>query len=115
MSLEVVPCETPGVRVVQAIGEIDATRAPALLPEVESLVSGASALVLDLAAVSFFDSAGVRLADHLARHCHQEGAGFRIVAPPGSRARRVLELVGMADQLVSDDVPTAITAARPPS
>jgi anti-sigma B factor antagonist len=112
MRLEVVPCETPGVRIVQATGELDVTRAPALLPEVESLVAGASALVLDLAAVSFFDSAGVRFADRVARVCDREGAGFRIVAPPGSRARRVLELVGMAGQLVSDDLPTAITIAR---
>jgi anti-anti-sigma factor len=114
MRLEVVPCETPGVRLVQASGELDATRAPALLPEVEALVTGARALVLDLASVSFFDSAGVRLADRIARQCDLEGAGFRIVAPPGSRARRVLELVGMAEQLVSDDVPSAVAAARHP-
>lgn len=113
MRLEVVPCTTPGVRIVLASGELDATRAPDLLPKVAELVSGASALVLDLAAVSFFDSAGVRFADRVARECDREGAGFRIVAPPGSRARRVLELVGMADSLVSDDVPTAIAAARP--
>jgi anti-sigma B factor antagonist len=112
MMLEVVPCRTPGVRLVQASGELDVTRAPALLPEVESLVTGAGVLVLDLAAVSFFDSAGVRLADRIAQQCHREGAGFRIVAPPGSRARRVLELVGMAGQFVSDDVPTAIEAAQ---
>jgi anti-anti-sigma factor len=113
MRLEVVPCETPGVRLVQASGELDVTRTPALLPEVESLVSGAGAVVLDLAQVSFFDSAGVRFTDRIARQCDREGAGFRIVAPPGSRARRVLELVGMAGQLVDDDVPAAIAAARP--
>lgn len=115
MRLEVVPCESPGVRVVQASGELDVTCAPALLPEVESLVCGAPALVLDLSAVSFFDSAGVRLADRIARECDREGAGFRIVAPPGSRARRVLELVGMSGQLVDDDLATAVTAARPPT
>jgi anti-sigma B factor antagonist len=112
MMLEVVPCQIPSVRLVQASGELDVTRAPALLAEVESLVSGAGALVLDLTAVSFFDSAGVRLVDRIAQQCHRQGAGFRVAAPAGSRARRVLELVGMAGQLVSDDVPTALEEVR---
>ncbi|MCW2745230.1 MAG: Anti-anti-sigma factor, partial [Mycobacterium sp.] len=53
---------------------------------------------------------GVRLVDRLARVARGAGAGFRVVAPPGTASRRVLEVVGM-DPLVDDDVPAAVTAA----
>ena len=56
-------------------------------------------VVLDLSAVTFFDSSGVRLVDTLARECGARATPFRVVAPPGGPSRRVLELVGLADAL----------------
>lgn len=99
-----------GLRVVRLSGEIDVATAPGLAEEALGLCAGTPCLALDLTAVEFFDSAGVRLVDRLARECAHRGTGFRVVAPPGSRARRVLELVGMADQLVCDDLAAARVA-----
>jgi anti-sigma B factor antagonist len=110
MTLEGLPVHANGVRVIRADGELDVVSVPPLLPGLAELVAGAAGVVLDLTAVSFFDSSGVRLVDRLARVARGAGAGFRVVAPPGTASRRVLEVVGM-DPLVDDDVPAAVTAA----
>jgi hypothetical protein len=39
---------------------------------------------------------------------------FRVVAPPGGPTRRVLELVGMAEAVASDDLAAAILAVTHP-
>lgn len=102
MSLEAGP-ERHGVRVVRATGEVDVVSASAL----EEQLPAEGALVLDLSATTFFDSAGVRLVHRLARAHADRGHGFRVVAPPGGRARRVLDLVGFTE-VVSDDLDTAV-------
>ena len=111
MSLEVVP-GPPDVCVLAASGELDAVVTPGLIERVETLVDGAAAVVLDLSAVSFLDSSGLRLVDRLARECGRRGAPVRIVAPLGSPSRRLLEIVVMAGELVAADRPTAEAAVR---
>lgn len=111
MTVEQVPGDD-GLRVLRAAGELDVLGVAPLLEQVPVLVDGASGVVLDLSEVSFFDSSGVRLTDSLSRACAEAGAGFCVVAPPGSRGRRVLELVGMADGLAEDDLQSALTALR---
>jgi anti-sigma B factor antagonist len=55
-------------------------------------------LALDLHDLSFMDSTGVRLILQAMRHAEQRDADFAII--PGSGAvQRVLELVGLAEQL----------------
>ncbi len=106
MSLQ--PLEHPGgLRVLRAAGELDVQVVPALLSAVPGLVAGAPSVVLDLTDVTFLDSSGVRLVDRLTRECGQAGAAFRVVAPRGNRARRVLELVGLAG-LLTDDLPAGV-------
>ena len=111
MSLTRLPDED-GVRVLRAEGDLDAVTAPPLLPGVPTLVAGARAVVLDLSDVPFFDSSGVRLLDRLARACSATGAPLRVVAPPGTRPRRVLEIVGLAPALAVDDLATVVAALR---
>lgn len=112
MRLEEVSVEDgPGVRVLRACGELDALTTRTLL-DGPARLTGVGPLVLDLSAVTFLDSAGVRLVDRLARECAQSGGRFRVVAPPGSRARRVLEVVGLAGALASDDVAAAVAQVR---
>ena len=101
-----------GIRVLRATGEIDVTVVPPLLPGTAALVAGARGVVLDLTQVSFFDSSGVRLVDRLSRESGRAGVAFRVAAPVGSPARRVLELVGLAALLVDDDVDTAVSTVR---
>lgn len=103
-----------GVRVLTGQGEMDVTVAPAILPEVPALVAGARAVVLDLSGLTFFDSAGVRLVDQLARECARHREPFAVVAPPLGPTRRVLELVGLADALAVDDLPAALERVAAP-
>lgn len=98
------------VRVLRISGDLDILIAPPLLDRVAGWVHGARAVVLDLSDVAFFDSSGVRLVDRFWRECGGAGAGLRVVAPHGGRARRVLEVVGMADRLVSEDLDGAVAA-----
>ena len=100
------------VRVLRAAGELDFSAVSPMLPGLAPLVDGSRGVILDLTAVTFFDSSGVRLVDQLARECWRTGAPFRVVAPPGGSSRRVLELVGLAALLVSDDLPTALASLR---
>lgn len=99
-----------GVRVLRAGGELDVATAPGLLLGFSSMIVGARGVVVDLRDVTFFDSSGVRLIDRLARTCSEDGMRFRVVAPPDSPARRVLEIVEMAG-VADDDLATAVAAA----
>jgi anti-anti-sigma factor len=101
-----------GVRVLLAEGELDVVSVPAVLEGAAALVEGARGVVLDLSAVTFFDSSGVRLVDRLSRESSRAGAAYRVVAPTGSTARRVLELVGLASLLADEDLPTAVAAVQ---
>ena len=112
MTVERIPPPADGVEVLALSGELDIASVPALADRIEALGNQTVRLVLDLTQVEFFDSAGVRLVDRLARDCERRGGRLRLVAPPGNRARRVLELVGMSDPLVCDDRATAVTAVR---
>lgn len=107
MTLEPLPPHN-GVRVLRVSGEVDALSAQPLHEYATAVVSD-EPLVLDLTDVTFFDSSGVRAVDRLARAAR---SGFRVVAPPGGRARRVLEIVAFGDGLVVDDVDQALTQLR---
>lgn len=96
-----------GVRVLHAHGEIDLLNVEQL-PELSELVRAGSPLVLDLSAVTFLDSSGARLVHRLARACGHNGDPFCVVAPPGSRPRRVLDLVGLAAPHAEDDLTAAL-------
>lgn len=111
MTLTALPDRADGVRVLVADGELDAAVAPRLLDQLPEQLAGARGLVLDLSAVTFFDSAGCRLVDRMARLCAAASTTYRVVAPPGSPARRVLELTGMAGPLADDDLAAALAAA----
>jgi anti-anti-sigma factor len=97
-----------GVRVIRVTGEVDVVSARSM----EDALAPDGPLVLDLADVTFFDSSGLRLVDRLARSHAQQGSGFRVVAPPGSRTRRVLDIVGLGTGLVADDVDAAVDQLR---
>ena len=91
-------------------GEVDIVSAGGLTDALTAATVGASAVILDLTAVTFFDSSGVRLVDRLARACGRNDAAFRVVAPKAGIARRVLDLVGLGDALASEDLESAVEA-----
>ena len=111
MTVEPLP-DDGGVRVLRAEGELDVNAVPAMLASAASFVEGTTGLVLDLSAATFFDSSAVRLVDRLSREASRAGIGFRVVAPKGSVARRVLDLVGLAALLADDDLATAVATVR---
>ncbi len=101
-----------GIMVLRVRGEVDIVSAGALTDMATAAAVAARAVVLDLSAVTFFDSAGVRLVDRLARSCDRNGAGFRVVAPAAGRARRILDLVGLGDVLACEDLDAAVAALQ---
>jgi anti-anti-sigma factor len=96
-----------GVRVLRARGEVDLLTVDQL-PDLSELVRPGTPLVLDLAAVTFLDSAGVRLVHRLAEACGRNRDAFCVVAPPGGRARRALDLMGLAEPHAEDDLTAAL-------
>ena len=78
---------------------------PALLPGVAAALESAPGpqVRLDLAAVTFFDSSGVRLVDHCLRLADRRDLQVSRVAPVGSMVRRVLEITLVALDLVVDE------------
>lgn len=112
MRIQALPDTADGIRVLRGSGELDVTVVPAMLHGLPDLVSGARAVVLDLAQVDFFDSSAVRLVDRLARECARIDAPYRVVAPTGDPSRRVLDLVGLSDALAEEDLDAALTTVR---
>ena len=114
MTLDARPRDDSGTVILHGSGDLDAAAAPTLRPRVPALLAGARAVVVDLSEVTFFDSAGVRLLDDIARSCGHHNTPLRVVAPPGTPTRRVLEIVGMATPLAVDTLEDALTAVASP-
>lgn len=109
MTLEALPPHD-GVRVLRVTGELDVLSAQPLYDQVTALVDD-EPLVLDLTGVTFLDSSGVHVLDRLARaHCAR--SGFRVVAPPGGRPRRVLDIVGIGAGVIADSLDQALAQLR---
>ena len=101
MSEERFPATWSGqTAVVAAAGEIDLTNAEWLRDALLSaLNAGASALVVDLTATTFLDSAGVTALVRASRRASASDAVLRL-AVTAPAVLRVLNLVGL-DQLIS--------------
>jgi stage II sporulation protein AA (anti-sigma F factor antagonist) len=66
--------------VVSAYGELNLTNVKALDAELRMAIAGdASAVILDLGAVSFIDSAGLRVVLLMAKHSLRNGGRLRLV------------------------------------
>ena len=88
-----------GTAVVTAAGEIDLTNAESLRDALLSaLNAGALALVVDMTAVTFLDSAGVTALVRASRRAAANEATFRLAVTAQS-VLRVLNLVGI-DRLI---------------
>ncbi len=74
-------------------GEIDSSNAAELrLALSERLPSASSALVLDLAQVTYLDSSGIHLLFDLGRRLAARRQAIRLVVPDAAPMRRVLEM-----------------------
>jgi anti-anti-sigma factor len=99
-----------GVVVASLRGEIDLSNATEIT---DALLGGvpneALGLVIDLSDVSYLDSAGVRMLAELDHRLGWRAQGLRVVAPEGSRSRRVLAIAGLERVL---SLETSVDAAR---
>jgi anti-anti-sigma regulatory factor len=77
---------------------------------VREAVTAAYVRAVDLSAVTFLDSTGARLVFELSDRFAQE---LIVVAPPGTPARRALDLSGFTEMLAVADAPEL--SAEPPA
>lgn len=81
-------------------GEIDLSNVAELTTSLlDAVPSEASGLLLDMTDVVYIDSLGVRMLVDLARRLGWRNQELVIVAPEGSRTRRVVSLTGVGSSL----------------
>jgi anti-anti-sigma factor len=88
---------------LQVWGDLDASHAGDLRRELERVASQLTPralVVVEVANLSFIDSAGIRVLLDGQRAIHHAGGRFRLVA--SEALRRLLELSGMSELLVAD-------------
>jgi anti-sigma B factor antagonist len=89
-----------GSPVVVVAGEIDMATAPMLERELTAAIdAGAAVVVLDLCAVTFFDSSGLRAAIIAHRDLKEQDRRLAVVCEPDGHVRRTFGLAGVADLL----------------
>lgn len=86
--------ERDGVVLARLAGEVDISNVGEIEAELFALPNEALGLVLDLSATTFIDSSAVSLVYGLRERLRRRGQTLRIVVPPGTAPRRVLELTG---------------------
>ena len=89
----------PGVVVLRAKGDLDAYTAPGLRAQLHEATAGeADLVVVDLARVTFIDSAGLGALVGAHRRMREAEGELRIVRPPALVAR-AFELTGLDEVL----------------
>jgi anti-sigma B factor antagonist len=90
-------------------GEIDMSNAAELEMRLVDAIKGTSGLALDLSGVTFIDSAGVRLLDHLVVAAEPE-TPIRIVTDASGPVPFTLRLCGFREDLLAPTMTDAIHA-----
>lgn len=97
---------------IRLVGEIDLVNAPGIGREIAARTRAAQAVLVDLTAVSFLDSAGVRLLDTLIGDLDDRHTPVRLVVSETGAVRMTLRLCAFREDLVDDDLQTAADALR---
>jgi anti-sigma B factor antagonist len=85
-----------GVHTVVLSGELDLACSAAIETSIESVFADEpSALLLDLSALTFMDSTGLKLLLQIQEHAEATGCALAVVPGPSS-VQRVFELTGLA-------------------
>jgi anti-sigma B factor antagonist len=88
-------------------GEIDLANAPEIGRAIVARIPDAGKVLVDLTAVSFLDSAGVRLLDSLIGDLGDHGTPIRLVVGEQGAARMTLRLCAFRDDVLSIDLERA--------
>ena len=84
--------------IVRVVGELDLTNADILASAL--LDTGGATVLLDLTAVTFVDSAGIRAIDQAHSAYEEDGRALLIVAPSESRVAWTFRIAGFDHQLL---------------
>ena len=89
--------------IVRLAGEIDLSNVDALEAQIDSAIAQAQDVVIDLTAIDFIDSRGLRLLNRVSSSVADRHGTLLVVAPAGSVARSVLDMTGMSRELTVHD------------
>jgi stage II sporulation protein AA (anti-sigma F factor antagonist) len=95
-------------------GEIDLSNSQHLRERIEQATLGSRQVMIDLAEVEYIDSQGLRLLTSLAGVLALRGSTLRLVAPPGSFSRGVLDLTRVSDDIEVRDTTGVESASNRP-
>ena len=104
MGFDVTLGRTDGWTVVRAAGEIDLVSADRFGAAVREQASRGP-VVVDLEALTFMDSSGVRAIHALLTSARQDGWTLRFAPGLRNNVRQVLHMTGMLEAIPFDDVP----------
>ena len=95
--------EEDGRVVVRLAGEIDLSNVDGLEAQIDSAIAHAQDVVIDLTAIDFIDSRGLRLLNRVSSSVAGRDGTLLVVAPASSVARSVLDMTGMSQELAVQD------------
>ncbi len=95
---------------VHVVGEVDMANAPVIEAELGELLGSAHALVVDLTAVSFIDSAGLRLLDTVVARLEERDAAVAFVVADAGPVRMTMRICSFRPELLHADLPAAQAA-----
>ena len=90
-------------------GEVDLTNADDVRDTVAATTAGG--VVLDVTAVSYLDSSGLRAIEHGHRHLASEHRSLFIVSPPGTPSSWTFRVAGFGDEVVLETLDAALASA----
>ena len=101
------------VAVARLAGELDLSNATTVEEQVSRGLGEVTAVAVDLAGLSYLDSAGLALLSRLATRIAGPGGTLRLVVPPDALVRRALQISGLAEAIpVDETVEAALVALR---
>jgi anti-sigma B factor antagonist len=99
-----------GADLVRLAGEIDVANAPGIGAEIALQTATSNAVLIDLTAVAFLDSAGVRLLDTLVGELGERRTPVRLVVSEAGAVRLTLMMCAFRDDLLAGDLASAVRA-----
>ncbi|QEC46331.1 STAS domain-containing protein [Baekduia soli] len=94
-----------GSVVVSVLGDVDIATVPQLDAVLTEAAADAGHVIVDLRAVTFMDSSGLRLLVRKHQSARDSGHIFALGKPVSETVQRLLELTAMDRMFVFDDLP----------
>ncbi len=85
-----------GASIVHLAGEIDISNADSIMERIVEELSSSRRDVIDLSAVTYLDSTGVRMLVTLAARANARDSTLHVVVPDDAAIRRILMLVDLS-------------------